>query len=180
MIELLIVLALASVLWGPVLGLIALLRTREIRRLRERLDALEAAVANVERRARTTETPAAAPVVPKPTPPSSFAPAPAPTPAPAASPRPIPPPAPPPPPKAARIEWERWIGIRGAAALGGIVLALAGLLFFQYSIQHGLITPPMRVVLGVVVGLGCLVGSEILTARAATRTRPSGSAGRGS
>jgi hypothetical protein len=60
------------------------------------------------------------------------------------------------------IDWERWIGIRGAAVLGGIVLAIAGLLLFQYSIQHGLITPAMRVGIGVVVGAACLGVSEWL------------------
>ena len=72
---------------------------------------------------------------------------------------------PPSPMQPARIDWERWIGIRGAAVLGGIALALAGLLFFQYSIQRGLITPPMRVALGIVVGIACLVASELLRPR---------------
>jgi hypothetical protein len=65
----------------------------------------------------------------------------------------------------AQVDWERWIGVRGAAAAGGIVLALASLLFFQYSIEHGLISPTMRVVLGVLAGIACLVGSEWLVRR---------------
>ncbi len=73
-------------------------------------------------------------------------------------------PAPPPPPASA-IDWERWLGLRGAAVLGAAALALAGLLFFQYSIQHGLITPAMRVVIGVAVGAGCMVASELLRPR---------------
>ncbi len=80
-------------------------------------------------------------------------------------PKPPAPPEPPPPPKQPPIDWERWIGIRGAAVLGGVVLALAGLLFFQYSIQHGLITPPMRVVLGLGTGLFAIVASEWLRPR---------------
>lgn len=60
-----------------------------------------------------------------------------------------------------RIDWERWIGVRGAALLGGIVLALAGLYFFQYTIEHGLIPPWLRVLLGTGVGLACVVGAEL-------------------
>ena len=58
------------------------------------------------------------------------------------------------------IDWESWVGVRGAALLGGIVLALAGLYFFQYSIEHGLIPPWLRVTLGTLAGLACIVGSE--------------------
>ncbi len=75
------------------------------------------------------------------------------------------PPRPPAPSPRSRIEWERWIGVRGAAAAGGIVLALAALLFFQYSIEHGLISPTMRVVMGVIAGIFCLLGSEWLVKR---------------
>jgi len=64
------------------------------------------------------------------------------------------------------IDWERWLGIRGAAVLGAIALGLAGLLFFKYSIEHGLITPLMRVVFGTITGIGCIVGSEGLRKRA--------------
>lgn len=76
------------------------------------------------------------------------------------------------------VDWERWIGIRGAAVLGAVVLALAGILFFQYSIQHGLITPAMRVVLGIATGLACLAASEWLRPRG-FRYTPEGLAGAG-
>ncbi|WP_169791450.1 DUF2339 domain-containing protein [Sandaracinus amylolyticus] len=56
--------------------------------------------------------------------------------------------------------WERWIGVRGAAAAGAIVLVIAGLSLFQYSIEHGWITPALRVALAGLVGLGCVVASE--------------------
>jgi len=68
------------------------------------------------------------------------------------------------------IDWERWIGIRGAAVVGAIALGLAGLLFFKYSIERGLITPEMRVVFGTLTGLGCLVGAEWLRSRGYRQT----------
>ena len=55
--------------------------------------------------------------------------------------------------------------MRGAAVLGGVVLALAGLFFFQYSIEHGLIPPWLRVLVGTAVGLGCVVGAELRARR---------------
>ena len=69
------------------------------------------------------------------------------------------------PPGPSRIDWERWLGIRGAAVLGAIALGLAGLLFFRYSIEHGLITPVMRVVFGTITGLGCVAASFPLRQR---------------
>ena len=52
--------------------------------------------------------------------------------------------------------------MRGAAVLGGIVLALSGILFVQYGVQHGLISPALRVALATLVGVGCIVGSMSL------------------
>jgi hypothetical protein len=63
------------------------------------------------------------------------------------------------------IDWERWIGVRGAAVLGGIVLALAGILFVRYSIEHGLISPALRVTMGILAGLASITGSEWLRKR---------------
>lgn len=89
---------------------------------------------------------------------------------------------PPPPPKepapafalpaAARsgIEWERLIGVRGAALLGAIILGLAALLFLQYSIEHGLIPPIVRVAIGFLVGGSAIAGSEFLRKRGYTTT----------
>src|SRR5262249_5423286 len=155
--------------------------------LEKRLAALEEALSSLERRLREIEARPAVPPLRPPAPdPLSQIPVPAPaasrtTPlaprVPAAASPPAPPSSPSPPVHPARIhppaqdvsapgsspiDWERWIGIRGAAVLGGIVLAIAGLLLFQYSIQHGLITPSMRVGIGIVVGIACLGVSEWL------------------
>ena len=64
-----------------------------------------------------------------------------------------------------KIDWERWIGLRGAAVLGGVVLALAALLFLKYSIDAGYLKPVVRVALAVFAGLGALVGSLALRRR---------------
>ena len=157
--------------------------SRRLRDLQERIAALEGHPLEATEPApdsAAVEPPVAAPPVP-PEPPAEARPVP-PTPPGRVGDQPLEPRAPdvqvpatpaasePPPPTRgpaprSRIEWERWIGVRGAAAAGGIMLALAALLFFQYSIEHGLISPTMRVVLGVIVGISCLVGSEWLVKR---------------
>lgn len=55
---------------------------------------------------------------------------------------------------------EEWLGVRGIALLGALTLVVAGIYFFRYSVEHGLITPAMRVILGVVTGLACIGASE--------------------
>lgn len=78
-----------------------------------------------------------------------------------------PPPLPvaPPVPAAPPFEWEKWIGVRGAAVLGGIVFAMAGLYLFKYSIAQGWISPTIRVIGAVLAGLGGLVASQRLRER---------------
>src|SRR5690606_12697443 len=54
----------------------------------------------------------------------------------AAPPRAVVPPASKPPldePRAGRIEWERWLGVRGAGVLGGVFAALAAVLLFRHA-----------------------------------------------
>src|SRR5262245_44127206 len=147
---------------GSLFGLIAFLQLRGIKRRLKDLESprAPAPVAPVAPRV------APAPVAPAPPPPppretkdwSSAAPT-------RAEPPPIVPqpavaaaaPAPPPKP---RINLERWLGIRGAAVLGGVFLAIAGLLFFQYAVQHDWITKELRVAIGVGVGIACVLGGQ--------------------
>jgi uncharacterized membrane protein len=127
---------------------------REVGELRRLLAAGERPVPEAEGTTRA-ETPAATPVPP--VPPEL----PRATPPPPPPPRRERPPTPPSPP----IDWERWLGVRGAAVLGGVALALASLFFFRYSIEHGLIPPWLRVVVGTAVGVGAILSSERLLRR---------------
>ena len=59
------------------------------------------------------------------------------------------------------FDLEKFIGVRGAAWLGGIALAIAGTLFAKYSIENNLIPPALRIAFLIVLGLVSLVGSEV-------------------
>lgn len=56
-------------------------------------------------------------------------------------------------PAGSPIDWERWIGVRGAAALGAAVLVIAGIYFFKFAADRGVFTLPVRTVVGAAVGL---------------------------
>ena len=85
--------------------------------------------------------------------------------APPAAPPAAAPPAAPPPVEPPGFNWEQWLGIRGAAVLGGIVMALAAVLFLKYSIEQGLIPPIVRVAIGFLTGVGCLFAAEKMRER---------------
>jgi uncharacterized membrane protein len=121
--------------------------------------------------------------VPPPSPRPTLAPAPQ-APAPAL-PRPAPPAVPPPPPAArpqraaatsapARapeakpgkpFDWEELIGVRLFSWVAGIAMAFAAIFFLGYSIQHGWLQPPVRMVIGLGVGVGLLAVCELKAAR---------------
>jgi uncharacterized membrane protein len=67
----------------------------------------------------------------------------------------------PPPPKSpprVPIQWERFMGVKLFAWLGGLALFLALAFFIKYSFENNLIPPEMRIVIGFLVGLGLIVG----------------------
>ena len=122
--------------------------------------------------------PAAPPAVPAAAPPPPVRPSPSPVapPRPAAAPvvpptPPLPPrrpaPAPPsePPPPAWSIDWERFVGVRLFSAIAGIALVVAAVFFLRYSLDAGWLQPPVRVVMGILAGIGLLVACELKAAR---------------
>jgi hypothetical protein len=119
------------------------------------------------------------PPLPTPAPPppvAAPAPAPAPPPPPLYRPRgpfpPMPesPPRPAAPPRAPRppskpIDWESFFGVKAASWLAGIAIVVAGGFFLAYSIQKGWLAPPIRMAIGLVVGIGLLIACELKAAR---------------
>ncbi len=82
-------------------------------------------------------------------------------------PQPPPPPAPPaePPDWRRAIDWESLVGVKLFSAIAGVALVLAAIFFLRYSMEHGWLQPPVRVIIGIVVAVGLLVMCELKAAR---------------
>jgi uncharacterized membrane protein len=63
------------------------------------------------------------------------------------------------------FDWEELIGVRLFSWVAGIALAVAAVFFLGYSIQQGWLQPPVRMAIGLAVGVGLLVGCELKAAR---------------
>lgn len=69
---------------------------------------------------------------------------------------------------AARVpaaDWEQLVGVRAFAWIGGGALFLAAALFLHYSIQNNLISPEVRVAVGLAAGALSLAGGDRLRHR---------------
>ncbi len=74
-------------------------------------------------------------------------------------------PAPPPeiiPTPKQRRSFEQQLGSRLSVWAGGVALALAGFFLVKYSIQAGLLTPPVRILLGAAFGLALIQGGRVV------------------
>lgn len=89
---------------------------------------------------------------------------PAPAPPRTAPPPPRPAPAPPAPPKAP-FDWESLVGVKLFSWVAAVALVVAAVLFLRYSIDHGWLTPPLRMAIGLLTGIGLLVVCELKAAR---------------
>jgi hypothetical protein len=80
--------------------------------------------------------------------------------------RPLPPPPPPPePPPSQPFDWEALVGVKLFSWVAGVAMALAAIFFLGYSIQNGWLQPPVRMAIGILVGIGLLVVGELRVAR---------------
>jgi uncharacterized membrane protein len=159
-----VLLILAVVIVPLILSIINSSKVRSIeatlKKLNERIAALELRWHGDERTKETTTPSAVAPGLdvrspiatsppPLPTAPS----VPPPLPVPQAGFPPIAPPA-----VDRAIDWEAFMGVKLFAWLGGFILFLGVVFLVKYSFENNLVTPPMRVVIGAVIGLG-LIGA---------------------
>jgi uncharacterized membrane protein len=67
--------------------------------------------------------------------------------------------------------WERALAENWLVWLGGLTLALGGAFLVKLSIDYGLLTPAVRVALGLLLGIGMAIGADRLA-----RSEPSGDA----
>lgn len=161
-----IVIALAWLASGPIALCIASGQHKDLKTIKHRLAALEAPVAAAMAPAAAIVDLPAAMAYPDPTPAYAASTAPAPSvpepPAPPPPPDEIPPTAPPSPPEPPRdyVDLERKITLRWAVWLGGVAMALGGVFLVRYTIEIGLLSPEVRVVLGILLGVALTIGGE--------------------
>jgi hypothetical protein len=77
-----------------------------------------------------------------------------------------PPPAPSSPPwKMPKFDWESLVGVKLFSWIAGVALLLAAVFFLRYSINQGWLMPQVRMVIGIILGMGLLVLCELKAAR---------------
>ena len=157
----------------PIMAIVALVKSvglgEQLRRVETRLAALERArvapAPDVSEQQPPVETPAppttppisepmAAPIAPEPPTPSE------PEPAIAASAPVAPPPTAPAAVAAPGMSFEERLGTQWAVWVGGLALALGGIFLVRYSIEQGLLGPPVRIALGALLAAALIAAGE--------------------
>jgi uncharacterized membrane protein len=64
-----------------------------------------------------------------------------------------------------RIDWENFVGVKLFSWIAGIALALAAVFFFRYTIEHGWITPAIRMAMGLALGTSLVILAELRIAQ---------------
>jgi uncharacterized membrane protein len=78
----------------------------------------------------------------------------------------IPPPVTPSPSwKMPKFDWESIVGVKLFSWIAGVALLLAAIFFLRYSINQGWLMPPVRMAIGIIVGIGLLILCEVKAAR---------------
>jgi uncharacterized membrane protein len=143
----------------------------EVRRLEARLARLDERLQRLEPPA--AEAAAIAPPIPAAEPiaaaPAELPPEPVVAPAAPLHPAPVPASAAP----VAGSRWEQVLVENWLVWLGGLTLALGGAFLVKLSIDYGLLTPAVRVGLGVLLGVGLAAGADRLARRESAETGPS-------
>lgn len=64
-----------------------------------------------------------------------------------------------------KFDWESLVGVKLFSWIAGVALLLAVVFFLRYSINQGWLMPKVRMVIGIIVGLGLLAVCELKAAR---------------
>ncbi len=73
--------------------------------------------------------------------------------------------APPPVPPRKPFDWESLVGVKLFSWIAGILFALTAITFLRYSVEHGWLQPPIRMAIGLVMGIALLGCCELPRAR---------------
>jgi hypothetical protein len=67
--------------------------------------------------------------------------------------------------KMPKFDWESIVGVKLFSWIAGVALLLAAIFFLRYSINQGWLMPPVRMAMGIIVGIGLLILCEVKAAR---------------
>jgi uncharacterized membrane protein len=63
------------------------------------------------------------------------------------------------------VDWESFVGVKLFSWIAGVFLTIGAVLFLRYSIDHGWLSPPVQMAIGLLAGIGLLVACELKVAR---------------